>query len=111
MAGILPGMADYDSWADNYDEWAIAAALPDIAFYVELAREASAPIVELGVGTGRIAIPIARETGKRVIGIDPSTAMLAVGRESAGDLPVEFREGDFRNFTVEEPVDLVICPA
>jgi SAM-dependent methyltransferase len=36
--------------------------------------------------------------------------MLEVGRERAGDLPVEFREGDFRDFTVEEPVDLVICP-
>jgi SAM-dependent methyltransferase len=109
MAGILPGMADYDSWASDYDEWA-AEMTEDVPFYVDLAREAAEPIVELGVGTGRIAIPIARETGKRVIGIDRSPAMLAVGRERAGDLPIDFREGDFRDFTVEEPVDLVICP-
>jgi ubiquinone/menaquinone biosynthesis C-methylase UbiE len=76
-------MAEYDSWAADYDEWA-ARLDADIPFYVDLAREASDPIVELGVGTGRIAIPIARETGKRVIGIDASTGMLAVGRENAG---------------------------
>ncbi len=103
-------MAEYDVWAPDYDEWA-SEMTEDVPFYVELAREAGGDtIVELGVGTGRIAIPIARETGKRVIGIDRSPAMLAVGRERAGDLPIEFREGDFRDFTIEEPVDLVICP-
>jgi SAM-dependent methyltransferase len=109
-AEILPGMAEYDVWAPDYDDWA-AEMTEDVPFYAELAREASGDtIVELGVGSGRIAIPIARETGKRVIGIDRSPAMLAVGRERAGDLPIEFREGDFRDFTIEEPVDLVICP-
>jgi SAM-dependent methyltransferase len=102
-------MAEYDVWAPDYDDWA-AEMTEDVPFYVDLARDAAEPIVELGVGTGRIAIPIARETAKRVIGIDRSPAMLAVGRERAGDLPIEFREGDFRDFTVEEPVDLVICP-
>ena len=103
-------MADYDSWAADYDVWA-AEMTEDVPFYVELAREAAEPIVELGVGTGRVAIPIARETGKRVIGIDRSPAMLAVGRERAGDLPIDFREGDFRTFSVEEQVELVLCPA
>lgn len=102
-------MADYDIWAADYDLWA-SDMTEDVPFYVELAREAAEPIIELGVGTGRVAIPIARETGKRVIGIDASPAMLAVARERAGDLPVDVREGDFRDFTVEEPVELVICP-
>jgi SAM-dependent methyltransferase len=102
-------MADYDIWAPDYDLWA-ADMTEDVPFYVDLARDATGPIVELGVGTGRVAIPIARDTGVRVIGIDRSPAMLAVGRERAGDLPIEFREGDFRDFTVEEPVELVICP-
>lgn len=103
-------MSEYDVWAPDYDDWA-AEMTEDVPFYVELAREANGPaIVELGVGSGRVAIPIARETGKRVIGIDRSPAMLAVGRERAGDLPIEFREDDFRDFRVEEPVALVICP-
>lgn len=102
-------MAEYDVWAPDYDDWA-AEMTEDVPFYVELAREAAEPIVELGVGTGRVAIPIARETGKRVIGIDSSPAMLEVGRERAGDLPIDFREGDFRSFTLDEPVELVICP-
>jgi SAM-dependent methyltransferase len=103
-------MSEYDAWASDYDLWA-AETTEDVPFYVDLAREAAEPIVELGVGTGRIAIPIARETGKRVIGFDRSPAMLAVGRERAGELPVDFREGDFRDFAVEEPVELVLCPA
>ena len=102
-------MSEYDVWAPDYDDWA-SEMTEDVPFYVDLARDAAEPIVELGVGTGRIAIPIARETGKRVIGIDRSPAMLEVGRERAGDLPIEFREGDFRDFTVDECVELVICP-
>jgi SAM-dependent methyltransferase len=102
-------MAEYDQHAADYDLWA-ADMVDDVQWYVSLAREAADPIVELGVGTGRVAIPIARETGKRVIGIDRSPAMLAVGRERAGDLPIELREGDMRELALDEPVELVICP-
>jgi ubiquinone/menaquinone biosynthesis C-methylase UbiE len=102
-------VSEYDSFADDYDAWA-ADMTEDVAWYVELAREAGEPLVELAVGSGRVAIPIARETGKRVIGIDRSPAMLAVARERAAGLPVELREGDMRELSLEEPVDLVICP-
>jgi SAM-dependent methyltransferase len=102
-------MAEYDSHAADYDLWA-ADMVEDVEWYVSLAHDAAEPIVELAVGSGRVAIPIARETGKRVIGIDRSPAMLAVARERADGLPVELREGDIRDLTLEEPVDLVICP-
>ena len=102
-------MADYDRFAPDYDLWA-ADMTEDVQWYVSLAREAAAPVVELAVGSGRVAIPIARETGRRVIGIDRSPAMLALGRARARDMPVEFREGDIRAFELEEPVELVICP-
>jgi SAM-dependent methyltransferase len=108
-ARILPGMVEYDSFAADYDHWA-ADMVDDVQWYVSLARDADEPIVELGVGTGRVAIPIARETGKRVLGIDTSPAMLAIGREKAGDLPIEFREGDMRELALDEPVGLIICP-
>ena len=60
-----------EAFADRYDEWS-AHMTEDIAFYVELAGEAEGQLVELAVGSGRVAIPVARETGKRVIGIDSS---------------------------------------
>ena len=102
-------MSDYDCFARDYDAWS-APMTEDVGWYVELAREAAEPVVELAVGSGRVAIPIARETGKRVIGIDRSPAMLAVARERAAGLPVELREGDMRDFELEETVELVICP-
>ena len=83
----------------------------DVAWYVELARQAEEPIVELAVGSGRVAIPIARETGKRVIGIDRSPAMLAVARERAGRAAARAaRWRHARASRSSEPVDLVICP-
>jgi SAM-dependent methyltransferase len=102
-------VSDYDSFAADYDVWS-SDMTEDVAWYVGLAREADEPIVELAVGSGRVAIPIARETGKRVIGIDLSRAMLALARERSQDLPLELREGDMRDFELEQPVDLVICP-
>jgi SAM-dependent methyltransferase len=101
-------VADYDPFAPDYDVWA-AEMTDDVGWYVELARAAEEPIVELAVGSG-VALPIARETGKRVIGIDRSPAMLAVARERSAGLPIELREGDIRDFALDEPVELVICP-
>ena len=56
----------------------------DVAFYVELAREADGPLVELAVGNGRVAIPVAQATGRPVIGIDTSPAMLEQARDERG---------------------------
>ena len=61
----------------------------DVPFYVELAREADGPVVELAVGNGRVAIPVARETGRKVIGIDRSRAMLAQARRTADTAGVD----------------------
>ena len=77
-------MSTYDPFADDYDAWS-AEMTEDIPFYVGLAREADGPVVELAVGSGRVAIPVARETGKRVLGIDSSPAMLAVARRRADE--------------------------
>ena len=104
-------MSDYDGFAPIYDAWA-ADMTEDVDFYVDLAREAEGPIVELAVGTGRVAIPIAERTGKRVIGIDSSPAMLDVARSRAATAGVDLdlRGGDMRDLALEEPVALVICP-
>jgi SAM-dependent methyltransferase len=102
-------MPYYDAFADDYDTWA-AEMTEDIDWYVELAEAAREPIVELAVGSGRVAIEIARRTGKRVIGIDGSPRMLAVARERAAGLALELRQGDMRDLSLEEPVELIICP-
>src|SRR5206468_10927619 len=103
-------MSEYDSWAAVYDDWATDMT-EDVPFYVELAREADGPVVELAVGNGRVAIPVARETGKPVIGIDRSPAMLAQAREraEAAGVQLNLRELDMRDFELGEPAALVYC--
>jgi SAM-dependent methyltransferase len=104
-------MSDYDRWAADYDFWA-REMTEDVGWYVELAQECEGPLVELAVGTGRVAIPVARETGRRVIGIDRSPAMLAEARRRADDAGVELdlRLADMRDLELEEPAGLVYCP-
>lgn len=105
-------MTLYDSIAGIYDPWS-RSVTEDIGFYVDRALASGGPVVELAVGTGRIAVPIA-QAGMPVIGIDASPGMLAVARtaaESAGVSElVDLRVGDLRNPPVSESVPLVICP-
>jgi SAM-dependent methyltransferase len=104
-------MDEYAAFADIYDEWA-QSMTADVPFYVGLAKEADGPIVELAVGSGRVAIPVARETGRKVIGIDRSQSMLAQARERVAEagVDVEIREEDMRDFELEEPAALIYCP-
>jgi SAM-dependent methyltransferase len=102
-------MSEYDSWAPVYDQWA-SDMTGDVAHYVSLAREADGPIVELMVGTGRVAIEVVRETGKPVLGIDSSPAMLEIARERSAGLPLELRLGDVRELELEEPAALIYVP-
>jgi SAM-dependent methyltransferase len=101
----------YDAFAPIYDEGA-AHMTEDVQFYVELARETEGPLVELAVGNGRVAIPVARATNRPVIGVDSSSAMLAQARERARAAGVELdlRDGDLRDFELAEPAGLVYCP-
>jgi ubiquinone/menaquinone biosynthesis C-methylase UbiE len=100
-----------EAFADRYEEWS-AGMTADVAFYVELAVEADGPLVELAIGNGRVAIPVAQATGKPVIGIDMSPAMLDQARTRAANAGVELdlREGDMRDLALEEPAGLIYCP-
>jgi len=93
-----------------YDPWS-ASVVEDVDFYVEEARRSGGPVLELGVGTGRIAIPIAL-AGVPVVGVDSSEGMLAVARERAelAGAAVDLRYGDLRQPPVEERFPLVLCP-
>jgi SAM-dependent methyltransferase len=102
-------VSEYDAWAPVYDAWA-ADMTEDVAHYVRLAREADGPIVELMVGSGRVAIEVVRETGKPVLGIDSSPAMLEIARERSAGLPLELRLGDVRELQLDEPAALIYVP-
>lgn len=105
-------MTLYDRIAAFYDPWS-RSVVEDVEFYVDQALAAGGPVVELAVGTGRIAVPIA-QAGLRVIGVDSSPGMLAKARAAAEAAGVshllEVREGDLREPPVPERVPLVICP-
>jgi SAM-dependent methyltransferase len=101
----------YDAFAPIYEDWS-AAMTDDVAFYVGLAREAEGPLVELAVGNGRVGVPVARETGRRVLGIDSSQAMLdqARAKADAAGVDLELRLGDMRELELDEPAGLVYVP-
>src|SRR3954447_10527721 len=84
----------------------------DVAFYVGLAREADGPVVELAIGNGRVAIPVAQAIGRPVVGIDTSPAMLELARTGAAEAGVELElhEGDMRELALDEPAALIYCP-
>jgi len=100
-----------ERFSERYDEWS-AGMTADVPFYVELARQAGGPIVELAVGNGRVAIPVARATGRSVLGIDTSPSMLEQARAAAAEAGVELdlRLGDMRELSLDEPAALVYCP-
>ncbi|HEU4404784.1 MAG TPA: class I SAM-dependent methyltransferase [Polyangiaceae bacterium] len=86
----------------------------DVAFYVALARRTGGPVLEYGVGSGRIALPVAR-AGLRVDGVDASGPMLAaLGARLEGE-PAEVRrrvrayEGDMRSLSLGRRYALVVC--
>jgi ubiquinone/menaquinone biosynthesis C-methylase UbiE len=102
----------YDAIAGIYDPWS-RSVTEDVEFYVEEALASGGPVVELAVGTGRIAVPIA-EARVAVVGVDRSEGMLAVARDFAVERGVEafvdLRLGDLRDPPVEGQVPLVIIP-
>jgi len=100
-----------EAFAERYEEWS-AEMTADVAFYVELAREADGPVVELAIGNGRVAIPVAQAIGRPVIGIDTSPAMLDLARAGAREAGVELHlhEADMRQLALDEPAALIYCP-
>jgi ubiquinone/menaquinone biosynthesis C-methylase UbiE len=107
----------YDCFiADYYDASPVVAERKqDVAFYRNAGREHGDPILELGCGTGRIALALA-EAGLRITGLDLSERMLERASEKRAALPVETRErvhlvqGDMARFDLDETYRLIIIP-
>ena len=102
-----------EGFAERYDDWA-APMTADIGFYVDLASEVNvdSSIVELAVGSGRVAIPVAQAIGRTVIGIDTSPTMLAraQAQAAAAGVTLDLRRADIRDFALDEPAGLIYCP-
>jgi len=103
-------MSAYDRIARLYDPWS-RTVVEDVPFYVREAVRSGGPVLELGVGTGRIAVPIAA-AGIEVVGVDLSEGMLAVAREQAAlaGVQLDLRQGDMRDPPVDGPFALVAIP-
>jgi SAM-dependent methyltransferase len=100
----------YDKIARLYDPWS-RSVVEDVPFYLDEARRSGGPVLELAVGTGRIAVPIAA-SGIPVVGVDLSEGMLQVARERAQEIGAELdlRYGDMRAPPVEGTFPLVLVP-
>jgi ubiquinone/menaquinone biosynthesis C-methylase UbiE len=84
--------AVYDDWYDGITDADACAAL--VAELADLAHDAGGgPVLELGVGTGRLALPISA-LGVQVVGVDSSKAMLDELAAKAGDSAIESVLGD-----------------
>jgi SAM-dependent methyltransferase len=106
---------DYERFADIYGIWTATAASAQAnqAFYVDTYVATDGPVVELGVGDGRLAVEAARR-GCAMVGVDLSPAMLDLCRtraERAGVIDrLTLLQADFRSFTLAEPAALIALP-
>jgi SAM-dependent methyltransferase len=100
----------YDKIAHLYDPWS-QSVVEDVSFYVDEAVRSGGPVLELGVGTGRIAVPIAA-AGVDVVGVDLSAGMLEVARDRAvlAGVELDLRHGDMREPPVDGAFPLVLIP-
>ncbi len=105
----------YALTAQYYDLLYASGAPNDLPLYHELASRQAGPVLELGCGTGRVALALAR-AGHRVSGLDTSPAMLARLKAKLGDEPAEVRErlrlaeGSMERFSLAERFSLVLAP-
>jgi len=81
----------------------------DLPLWHELARAAGGPILDLGAGTGRVSLELAR-AGHDVTALDVDAELLAALRERAGSLPVQTVVADARAFSLDRRFALILAP-
>jgi SAM-dependent methyltransferase len=106
---------EYGSVADLYDYVTLYQSRGDIDFYVDEARASGGPVLEIGCGTGRVLIPVAR-AGVSIVGLDSSPSMLRICETRLHQESESVRikaglvRGDMRDFTLPETYRLVTVP-
>jgi len=106
----------YSISAKYYDDaYAVKPDLVDLPYYVDLAKQIGGPVLEMGCGTGRVLLPIAR-AGIEIHGLDNAPVMLKILRDRIQDESAEVRsqitlhEGDMRQFRGQQKYPLVTIP-
>jgi SAM-dependent methyltransferase len=106
---------EYAGAAEFYDYVVPYATREDVQFFVDEARAAKGPVLEVGSGTGRVLIPTAR-AGVTITGLDVSRAMLALCEAKLRDEPldvqsrVDLHQGDMTAFDLRRKFALVTLP-
>jgi SAM-dependent methyltransferase len=106
---------EYRQIATLYDHVGLYRDRPDIAFYVDAAKESGGSVLEIGCGTGRILIPTAR-AGINIVGLDASPSMLAECRNRLTNESAEVQShaelvtADMRGFDLGRTFKLATIP-
>jgi len=110
---LMPDTQSYQP--DLYDLVTPASLAGDVDWYVRKAKTADGPVLELGAGTGRVTLALARE-GVAVHALDAHAGMLDVLRRKLADLPADVQRrvtivtADMKTFELPERFGLVIAP-
>lgn len=87
----------------------------DVDFYLGLARETGGPVLDVGCGTGRVAVPLA-DDGHDVLGVDLSAPMLRIAEERRRTLPAEvaarlsLAQADMTTLSLGRDFALIVAP-
>ena len=103
--------ADADPWAATapFYDLDFDGVDDDVTMYREIATRQGGPVLELGCGTGRVALPLA-QAGLTVVGVDFSAGMLAEARAQTGSLPATWVEADMRSVRLRRKFGVVLVP-
>jgi SAM-dependent methyltransferase len=107
--------SQYATTAEFYDSVVPYQTRQDVAFYLEAAQTSGGPVLEIGCGTGRVLIPIAR-AGIDINGIDLSAYMLDICQRRLMQEPIEVQvraqidQADMRDFDLGQTFKLITIP-
>ncbi len=105
---------NYDSITELYEQQYLSYR-EDLHFYRRMAQTLGGPLLELGCGTGRLTLPLAR-AGNEIVGLELSPKMLQKAQEKAREkavaegLNLELILGDMRTFALERRFKTVLIP-